>query len=209
MTFDGSNLKITPYGGSLVFGSGSGDNLFTINRTNAMTLPAVYMKDTSTSGTEMLYVSNTASYTGTDMVQFSSAAGNGLRIASPSTSYALRITTGKMGLDGTAVPLLLNGASGGQGQTLQSNGSSSTPVWGKGLDGGSGTTDGSGNATITVNNMQNSSFGFSSTTTSGCIVVVTSVTLISGNSYSVSIQTQTSSTGAAVASKPFRWTAIG
>lgn len=105
--------------------------------------------------------------------------------------------------------IIAGGSAGSDGQTLRSGGASAAPYWSAGCDGGSGTTDASGNATVTVNGMQSSNFGFSAITTSGCIVTVTSVTLVSGNQYSVVVQTQTSSTGAAAASKPFRWTAIG
>jgi hypothetical protein len=124
-----------------------------------------------------------------------------------STGYAL-YSKGRFGLDGTTSPIELNTSQGTTGQTLISQGTGNTPAWGNRVAGGAATTDGSGNATISVV-MGSSTFGFSGTTTSGAIVTITSVTNTGGNNYDVVIQTQYATTGAAYPSRGVRWIAIG
>lgn len=183
------------------------DNLIRVDRPAGTTLPAVYLNDTTSTSTEMLYVTNSSAFTGTSMSTFVSSAGDSITASAPSAKNAVKLSSGRLGF-GSSVPIDLNGSMGSSGQTLISQGSGSTPAWGKTIDGGAATSDGSGNATIAVV-MPNANFGFSACPTAGKIVTVTSVTNTGGNNYNVVVQTQTSSTGAAAAGVPFRWTAIG
>jgi hypothetical protein len=149
---------------------------------------------------------NGESNTGTGVFGYT-LSGKALSALSGSTGYAL-YANGRVGLIGASSPLELNTSQGTTGQTLISQGSSATPAWGNRVAGGAVTTDGSGNATISVV-MGSSTFGFSGTTTSGAIVTITSVTNTGGNNYDVVIQTQYVTTGAAYPSRGVRWTAIG
>ena len=207
LTYDGSALKINNGRGNIELGSSTQDTVMKVTRTSSTLLPAVFINDSSTASGEVLYVANTTATTATEMVRFVSAEGIALALTSVPADSALRITGGKFSTQATT-PFLLNDVAGTTGQVLTSAGSSSTPTWGKTLAGGAATTDGSGNATISVT-MPNSNFGFSACATSGKIITVTSVTNTGGSNYDVVVQSQTSSTGAAAATVGFRWTAIG
>lgn len=208
LTYNGSILKFNTYGGGITFGNAFGDNLMLVTRSSSTLLPAFYISDTSSSGTESFYITNTASFSGASLAAFDASAGDALKLSATSSKNALRLQAGRLRFGSSSVPIDLNGSMGSSGQTLISQGSGSTPAWGKTIDGGAATSDGSGNATIAVV-MPNANFGFSACPTSGKIVTVTSVTNTGGNNYNVVVQTQTSSTGAAAAGVPFRWTAIG
>jgi hypothetical protein len=103
----------------------------------------------------------------------------------------------------TGSPLTTGGSAGTTGKILTSNGSSSSPSWELIVNGGSGTADGSGSFTRSVN-FSNSNYGLSGTSTSGVIVVITAV-----SSTSFTLQAQDRATGAPVPSAGIRWTAIG
>lgn len=208
LTYDGTNLQITPYGGSIIFGATSADNLTTYTRSSAMTLPAVYLRDTSNSGTEMFYVSNTASFTGTYMAGFSAAAGNALYVSAPAASFALKVLTGKFGL-ASATPIDLNGSAGTSGQVLTSAGSSSTPSWGRYLAGGSGTADGSGLYSVTGLSLPDATTGISAISTTGNYAVINSITSSGGTITAIQFKIESRSTGAGVGGAAIRWTAIG
>lgn len=127
-----------------------------------------------------------------------------------STGYSGYFYGGKLGI-ATGTPLELTGVTGNTGQTLISKGSSATPAWGMGMDSGATSTDASGNAVLTVKNMQSSSFGISGTTTSGCFLVITAgpTATANPNEYTIPVQTQFTTTGAPASNLPIRWLAIG
>jgi len=207
--YNGTTLVISSNVGSMTIGNSTNDRVAIVERTSTGggLQPAFAVYDSSSAATQAFSVTNTASFTGTELVGFTSSAGGALGLSAPSSTYALKLFTGKFET-GSAIPFNLNGSTGTTGQVLTSAGSSSTPTWGKTLAGGAATTDGSGNATISVT-MPNSNFGFSACATSGKIITVTSVTNTGGSNYDVVVQSQTSSTGAAAATVGFRWTAIG
>jgi hypothetical protein len=186
----------------------SGYSNATLNITSNTTVPSVDISTTGTGGS--LKVSATSTTLPSAVIS-STAAGGALKLTATTTANALSVTAGKVHLN-TSVPIVLDTATGNSGQTLISKGSASTPAWGKGMDSGAFSTDGSGNYTITVNNMQSSSFGISGTTTDGCFLVITAGPTLSSTNpdvYTIPVQTQFSTTGLPAANRGVRWLAIG
>lgn len=208
LTYDGTSLKITAYGGDVAFGSSFGDNLMTVTRNTSTLLPAFYVNDTSTSSSESMFVKNSASFTGADMARFTSSKGNALVVSAPSADFGLNISAGKFGV-GASTPFSLNSSTGSSGQVLTSAGSSNSPTWGRYLAGGAGTADGSGFYTASGLSLPDATTGISAISTTGNYVVINSITSSGGTISAIQFKVESRSTGAGVSGAAVRWTAIG
>lgn len=107
LTYDGSILKIDVYGGAVEFGKTSvSSSVLLATRDTNTTLPGVYLLDSSTSNSAMLYVANTSSFTGNQLVSFSATKGESLRAT---TNDSAQFCTVFQNLGGSTTAIALAG----------------------------------------------------------------------------------------------------
>jgi hypothetical protein len=149
-------------------------------------------------------VSGTTSRRGID-ISVGNAGQTGIRSVIPTGGSGFSAEfTGGVKLN-TGSPITTGGGTGNIGSVLTSNGSSSSPSWGKKIDGGSGTADGSGNLSITfATPFSNTNYGLSGAGTSGQYFVI-----VSKSTAGCVVQVQDYNTAAPVPSAGISWTAIG
>lgn len=87
LTYDGSKLIIDVYGGDIQFGkTGTDASVMQVTRNTSTTLPAAYVFDSSSSTSAALYVANTSSFAGDNMVTLSAVKGEALRATTQQSS---------------------------------------------------------------------------------------------------------------------------
>jgi len=87
LTYDGSKLIIDVYGGHVQFGkTGTDASVMQVTRDTYTTLPAVYVFDSSSSTSAALYVANTSSFAGDNMMTLNAVKGEALRATTQQSS---------------------------------------------------------------------------------------------------------------------------
>ncbi len=169
--------------------SGLGSPLLAVVKNDNNANPALTILETAATSQPTTYIS-------------SNSTSASLSTINSSTGYSASFS-GKIRLESTATPIVLNADAGTTGQVLTSAGSSATPTWGKKMFSGAQAADASGNLTVTVS-FPDTSYAPVANSTSGVYVVVTAK-----STTSITFQAQDRATGAGVASAAISWIAMG